>query len=147
MTNDFKRNPVGMLRWQARNVVKYGLMATAAWILIEPLGLEWLRLPVMPISIVGAGIGIFVSFRANQAYDRWWEGRKLWGRMINSSRHWSSQVLRYLGDQDAALAERLVMRHVTYVHTLRTLLRGQDPFADADFDRTVHDDDRDLKGS
>lgn len=147
MTAQFKRNPVGLLYWQGRKVLKYLAMGAVAWVLIGPLGLSWLVLPVMPISIVGAGIGIFVSFRANQAYDRWWEGRKLWGRMINSSRHWSSQARHYVGEQHAELAERLVMRHVAYVHTLRTLLRGQDPFSDPDFNRTVLEDDRELQGA
>lgn len=145
MTPEFRSNPIGLVRWQMRKIAKYLVMGAVAWVLIEPLQLSWLELPVMPISIIGAGIGIFVSFRANQAYDRWWEGRKLWGRMINSSRHWSSQVLHYLGDE--RLSDRLVMRHVAYVHALRCLLRGQDPFADSEFGRTIHDDDRELEGS
>lgn len=147
MTTEIRGDRLSLLRWQWRKVLRYLVMGAVAWVLIKPLGWTWLQLPVMPISIIGAGIGIFVSFRANQAYDRWWEGRKLWGRMINSSRHWCSQVLAYLGPAQKELADRLVMRHVAYVHTLRALLRGQDPFTDDEFNRTVHDDDRELEGS
>ncbi len=147
MTASFQRRPLGLLRWQRGKIAFYLFTATVAWVLIEPLGLEFLELPAIPISIVGAAIGIFTSFRANQAYDRWWEGRKLWGRMINSSRHFADQVLRYLQPEDRPQAEALVLRHITYVHTLRCLLREQDPWSDLDFLRTLDEGDRDFEGS
>lgn len=106
---------------------------------------DYLELPTLPLAVVGAALGIFVSFRTNQAYDRWWEGRKLWGRMINTSRHWTTQVMSYLPGKNGSATyrtleengpsddqRRLVLRHVTYVHVLRCLLRGQDPFEDED---------------
>ena len=137
MTESFQSNPVGVLRWQSSSVMLYLGAAAGAWLLIEPLGLKFLELPVIPLTIVGSAIGIFASFRANQAYDRWWEGRKLWGRMINSSRHWSSQVVNYVGPTDPELAQELVLRHAGYVHALRCLLRKQDPFTDPDFTRHI----------
>ena len=142
MTMNFKSRPFGLLTWQWRNTLFFTVAGAAAWLLIEPAGLRFLELPVMPVSIVGAAIGIFASFRANQAYDRWWEGRKLWGRMINSSRHWCDQALRYTKPEDRALAETLVKRHITYVHALRCLLRGQAPYEDADFLRFAEDEPR-----
>jgi len=103
----------------------------------------YLDLPTLPLAVVGAALGIFVSFRTNAAYDRWWEGRKLWGRMINESRHWASQIASYVKDEDTR--RRLVRRHVAYVHALRCLLRGQDPFADDDFTGMNADDVDALK--
>ena len=147
MTMEFRSNPLRLLQWQKKKAIFYAVTATVAWLLIDPLGLDFLKLPVMPITVVGAAIGIFTSFRANQAYDRWWEGRKLWGRMINSSRHWCDQALRYQGPDGRALAEALVLRHAAYVHTLRCLLRKQDPFQDADFLRCVPEADHALRGS
>ncbi|MFT4626102.1 MAG: putative membrane protein [Myxococcota bacterium] len=141
MTLNIRRRPLGIIQWQLRNILYYGVAGTFAWALIEPLGFKFLELPVMPVTIVGAAIGIFASFRANQAYDRWWEGRKLWGRMINSSRHWCTQITHYLGESDKELAEVLVLRQVSYVHALRCLLRGEDPFADADYQRFGESDD------
>ncbi|MCO4768972.1 MAG: hypothetical protein KDA24_03015 [Deltaproteobacteria bacterium] len=147
MTENMKSNPLRLIQWQQKNVYFYIVTGTIAWALIEPLGMDFLKLPVMPISIVGAAIGIFTSFRANQAYDRWWEGRKLWGKLINTSRHFADQALRYTKPDDRETAERLVLRHVTYVHALRCLLRKQDPFADADFKRHLTDENADLKDS
>jgi putative membrane protein len=38
-------------------------------------------------SIMGIVIGFFLVFRSNGAYDRWWEGRKTWGALVNNSRN------------------------------------------------------------
>lgn len=38
-------------------------------------------------SLLGIVLGLFLVFRTNSAYDRWWEGRKLWGGMVNSTRN------------------------------------------------------------
>lgn len=145
MTETFRSNPLNLLRWQKRHLLLYTLAGAVAWFVIVVLDQHYLELPVLPLSVIGAAIGIFASFRSNQAYDRWWEGRKLWGRMINSSRHWSSQVITYVNDP--IVAEQLVMRHVSYVHSLRTLLRKGKPFGDGAFLRTVRDSDRGLEGS
>ncbi len=38
-------------------------------------------------SILGVILGLFLVLRTNTAYDRWWEGRKLWGKLVNDTRH------------------------------------------------------------
>ena len=38
-------------------------------------------------SIIGVMLGLFLVFRINTAYDRWWEGRKLWGKLVNDTRN------------------------------------------------------------
>lgn len=43
-------------------------------------------LPVMH-SLLGFAISMLLVFRTNTAYDRWWEGRKLWGSLVNNSRN------------------------------------------------------------
>ena len=138
-----KGSVIGLLRWQQRSAFVMLVAATAAVIVHKIPALSWLVLPTTPLAVVGGAIGIFVSFRTNSAYDRWWEGRKLWGRLINTSRHWGSQVGAYLADTEAdAQIGPLVMRHVAYVHALRVLLRKQDPWVDAEFLDALSDEDR-----
>ena len=99
----------------------------------------------MPLAVVGGAIGIFVSFRTNSCYDRWWEGRKLWGRLINTSRHWCTQAVGYVGGAEAPEADaaaRMVRRHVVYVHTLRVLLRKQSLVEDPELTRLLGEDER-----
>ena len=40
-------------------------------------------------SILGIVLGFFLVFRTNGAYDRWWEGRKVWGELVNNCRNMS----------------------------------------------------------
>lgn len=117
--------------WQWRYTAYFVFASLAVTASVEVWGLTFLELPRLPLAVVGAALGIFVSFRTNQAYDRWWEGRKLWGRMINESRHWASQATKYLDNSESS--RNLVHRHTGYVHALRCLLRQQDPFSDKEF--------------
>lgn len=135
---------IRLLFWQWRNTLLFVGSAAATTAGYELLEWTWLRLPALPLGIVGGAIGIFVSFRTNSAYDRWWEGRKLWGKMINSSRHWATQVMAYLPDGDGgavtAHQRSLIRRHIAYVHVLRCLLRRQDPFEDDEVRASLDDD-------
>lgn len=135
-----------LLTWQWRNVALFVGFALATVLLTRIPGLEFLALPVLPLQVIGAALGIFVSFRTNSAYDRWWEGRKLWGRLINVSRMFATQAVMYVQPADKAVAQRLVHRHIAYVHALRTLLRKQDPFADEAFIRALPDDPELYRG-
>lgn len=117
-----------VLRWQWRYGLMYAGLGGAAWLIHDVAGWTHFQIPIAPASIVGAALGIFASFRVNGAYARWWEGRQLWGRLVNSSRMLCSQCLAYVSD--AAVAERVVRRHVLYIHVLRSQLRDDDPFAD-----------------
>lgn len=44
------------------------------------------NIPVMH-GLLGFAISMLLVFRTNTAYDRWWEGRKLWGSLVNNSRN------------------------------------------------------------
>jgi ion channel-forming bestrophin family protein len=43
-------------------------------------------------SLLGFAISILLVFRTNTAYDRWWEGRKLWGNLVNNSRNFALKI-------------------------------------------------------
>ncbi|MCX4242778.1 hypothetical protein OEB96_19280 [Paraliomyxa miuraensis] len=135
-----------LLVWQWKAVLSFVLGGAAAVLFWSFPQMHWLIMPMPPLAVVGAALGIFVSFRTNSAYARWWEGRKLWGRMINVSRHFCSQVIHYLPGGVGEDKRRIVHRHVAYVHALRCLLRLQDPLQDADFLRTVPDDPEGYRG-
>jgi putative membrane protein len=59
--------------------------ASACYILLEHIG----EFPASTTvhSLLGIVLGLFLVFRTNSAYDRWWEGRKLWGGFVNSTRN------------------------------------------------------------
>jgi putative membrane protein len=121
----------GLIGWQWRYLLFFAVTSSVIVFLTKDPSTELnghLRLPGLPLGVIGGAIGIFVSFRTNSAYDRWWEGRRLWGALVNNSRHWASQVLTYTsatGEVPTALQKRLIERHIGYVHLLRSALRRQ----------------------
>jgi len=53
------------------------------------------NVPVMH-TLLGFAISMLLVFRTNTAYDRWWEGRKLWGSLVNSSRNLAMKLSSFL---------------------------------------------------
>ena len=51
-------------------------------------------------SLLGFAISMLLVFRTNTAYDRWWEGRKLWGALVNNSRNLSVKLNSFLPHDD-----------------------------------------------
>lgn len=95
-------------------------------------GAEWLSLPSLPLAMMGGALSIFLAFRNNSAYDRWWEARTLWGGMVNTARTFSRQCLTLIDCEgtpahDPKIRE-LVELQYAYVHALRCHLRKQNPF-------------------
>ncbi|MFC3442701.1 bestrophin family protein [Sphingobium rhizovicinum] len=90
------------------------------------------KAPALPLTIFGTALALVLGFRVNSAYSRWWEGRILWGAMVNVSRSFARAVLAYLPDtpEARAMGATLVKRHIAYVHALRCQLRRQDPAPD-----------------
>ncbi|HTG66750.1 MAG TPA: bestrophin family ion channel [Flavobacterium sp.] len=74
---------------------------------IAYIELEYLDLPddshVKNISIMHGMLGFVISlllvFRTNTAYDRWWEGRKSWGALVNNSRNLALKLHAILEDE------------------------------------------------
>lgn len=118
-----------IVRWQWRRITLYALVAACVVLIHDVEHQAWFEIPSWPLAVVGSAIGIFVSFRSQAAYGRWWEGRILWGRLVNVSRVFASQLQSYV-DADAAVRNRFLHRHICYVHMLRQALRYQDPLAD-----------------
>ncbi|MEC8553552.1 MAG: bestrophin family ion channel [Planctomycetota bacterium] len=90
-----------------------------------------------PFGLVGFAMAIFLGFRNNESYERFWEGRKLWGRMVNVSRSYSRQVLYLINPKSESEAKQveelqrdLVRTQIAYVHSFRHHLRDTDPSAE-----------------
>ncbi|MDB5749183.1 MAG: bestrophin [Massilia sp.] len=97
---------------------------------------EKITLTAVPFTLMGLPLAIFLGFRNNSAYDRYWEGRKLWGELVLRSRNLARQWLtlvepgRVFAPGAGDVRERMVRRTVAYAHALRHHLRGSDPAAD-----------------
>src|SRR5262245_5532516 len=56
-------------------------------------GFTFVSLTSLPLGLMGAALSIFLAFRNNSAYDRWWEARSLWGALVNESRTFGRQAM------------------------------------------------------
>ncbi|CAD7338368.1 hypothetical protein SPHS6_02041 [Sphingobium sp. S6] len=83
--------------------------------------------PSLPLALFGSALALFLGFRSNSAYQRWWEGRMLWGLMINASRNLARQAGSFLPVEAIDARRSIVVRQIAYVNALRCQLRRQDP--------------------
>lgn len=75
-------------------------------------------------GIVGPALGLLLVFRTNQSYDRWWEGRKLWGSMVNTCRNVARTSAVHLQKDSGRLARVLALTSQFPAATM-AVLRGK----------------------
>ena len=79
--------------------------------------------PTVMHSILGFVLSMLLVFRTNSAYDRWWEGRKIWGSMVNNSRNISLKLSAFLiHEKDKQEFKHLI---VNYIYSAKNHLRGK----------------------
>lgn len=83
------------------------------------------NIPVMH-TLLGFAISMLLVFRTNTAYDRWWEGRKLWGALVNNSRNLAMKLAVMLPETDKE--QRAFFRKIipAYAYALHNHLRRED---------------------
>jgi ion channel-forming bestrophin family protein len=81
-------------------------------------------LPVLH-TLLGFAISMLLVFRTNTAYDRWWEGRKLWGSLVNNSRNLAIKLSVMLPESEKE--QRLFFRKIipAYAYALLNHLRAE----------------------
>ena len=74
-------------------------------------------------SLLGFVISLLLVFRTNSAYDRWWEGRILWGSMVNNCRNFSIKINAILADSDKESRDFYMTLIPNYVYAMKEHLR------------------------
>jgi len=113
--------------------IRFRLLAVALISLVltilHEIGHIHTPLTLQALSLMGLALGIFLGFRNNTSYDRFWEGRRLWGALVNVSRTLTRDLLTVLppGPQGepSDVQRRQVHRLIAFVHALRMGLRDQ----------------------
>lgn len=78
-----------------------------------------------PFTLIGIALSIFLAFRNNASYERWWEGRKLWGQLIHLCRTFSRQTLLLSGEGGDEKTRPYLLRLVIgFAHAVVPHLRG-----------------------
>jgi len=83
----------------------------------------------LAFTVFGVALSLFLGFRNNAAYDRWWESRKLWGGLLADLRALARESELFVPDE--ALRKRLLRQALAFLHLHRANLRRlpDDPVA------------------
>ena len=88
-----------------------------------------------PLTLLGIALSLFLGFRNNASYQRWWEARILWGQLVYESRSFTRQVMSFVDDkaEGGLEAQRtMVNLAIAFTHALRHRLRNTSPWQDVD---------------
>jgi putative membrane protein len=84
------RGTVAIRIWP-RTLMAAGIGGLSAWLFVR----HQVGLPPLAHTLVGVALGLLLVFRTNASYDRYWEGRRLLGAMVNRSRDLARQVAAF----------------------------------------------------
>ena len=106
-----------------------GLMAVAAALVaVDRFHTPLPNLAATPFSVLGVALSLFLGFRNNAAYDRWWEARKLWGGLLTDLRSLAREAALFLPEADT---RALLRQSLNFAHLHRCQLRRLVPDAAA----------------
>ncbi len=127
------------LRW-----LRGGILFIFVYIIIVSLlyrfDIVHISLPILPVTLIGTAVAFYVGFKNNNAYDRMWEARKIWGAIVNNSRSWAIAVDGYVShifndqlkdEQLQSTKETLIRRHIGWLYQLRRQLLEVQPWEHA----------------
>lgn len=83
-----------------------------------------------PLTLFGFVLALFLGFRNNASYERFWEGRKLWGALLNIARALTRQVLTLGKKTDPASVEEFLNILSSFLYALKHQLRSTDSYED-----------------
>jgi putative membrane protein len=128
-------NPLVIARYMRMELIASALLSLAVFFLYHNQHLEKVSLPFSIAAILGSALAIFLAFRNNNSYSRWWEARTLWGGIINNSRIFARQIIanadhaavigKATPQQVGDYKKELVHRQIAFAHALRLHLRRQ----------------------
>ena len=124
-------------------VLRGSILKQIRWVMLANIGLAVLvtlshgtlfhyklQVTTIPFTLMGLPLAIFLGFRNNACYDRFWEARKLWGDILLRCRNLSRQLLSLVAapGPDAAAAPderlRMIRRSLAFALALKHQLRG-----------------------
>lgn len=130
-------NIVSLIKWTGLHFL-WLLLLMGGVALLYKFGIIQFHIPWLPISVIGTAVAFYVGFKNNQAYDRMWEARKIWGGIINDSRTWGMMVDGYISNlfttnkpsetEIKNIKKRLIYRHIAWLYAHRSQLLVATPW-------------------
>ena len=131
--NNLRFSVIRRLTW--RGLVIVAIYDMLVCLLYGPMHMHFLDIPWQPVATLGTAVAFYIGFKSNGSYDRFWEGRQLWGSIVNVSRVWAVRVFHFVeplasdrlpdSEEVRDLHRRLLYRQIAWVNALRLHLRRQ----------------------
>ncbi len=124
----------GTIRYEILAVTVYTLLIN---ILYYQYGLREIAIPLAIPMVLGTVLSLLLAFRSNQAYDRWWEARTIWGAIVNDSRSLVRQLTSMINNSNESeeirhFRDQFVRRQIAWNYALGQSLRKKDPLKGLD---------------
>ncbi|WP_341835519.1 bestrophin family ion channel [Chitinophaga pollutisoli] len=116
--------------------IKYEILAVTVYTLIINMlyyqyGIKEISIPLSVPMVLGTVLSLLLAFRSNQAYDRWWEARTIWGAIVNDSRSLARQMMSIVDGDDSEefrhFRQHFIKRQIAWNYALGQSLRKKDP--------------------
>ncbi|WP_439557731.1 bestrophin family protein [Dyadobacter sp.] len=119
----------GKIKYEILFVTIYGV---AIEIVYQNFHITNISIPMTVPTVLGTIISLLLAFRSNQAYDRWWEARIIWGAIVNDSRTLARQIIHlmeepYGTESIDGFKHRMIKRQIAWCYALGKGLRKDDP--------------------
>lgn len=128
-------NPIKVIQY-VKIELSFAVIVSVAVFLLHKKNISAVTLPFTISAILGSALAIFIAFRNNSSYSRWWEARTLWGGIINSSRVLARLIItftdshshqqNYLKERSEQFKKEMIYKLIAWVYALRLNLRKQD---------------------
>lgn len=128
-------NPIKVVHY-VRTELVFAIIISVIVFLLHQQNITSITLPFSISAILGSALAIFIAFRNNSSYSRWWEARTLWGGIINSSRVLARLIItftdshshqqNYDKERSEQFKKDMIYKIIAWVHALRLHLRKQD---------------------
>jgi ion channel-forming bestrophin family protein len=105
-------------------IVGFAIYAALVVEAVRFLEIDMTDFNIAPFGLIGVTLSIYLGFRNNAAYDRWWEARKLWGQLVFDIRNLSRATVSLIEDRETH--RTLLMNSLAFCHALRGQLRKVD---------------------
>lgn len=110
-------------------VVLITIYAGVVAVFYDSLHISLISIPISVPMIMATVLSLLLAFKSNQAYDRWWEARTIWGAIVNDSRTLARQIVTLTNvemssDELDEFREKFIRRQMAWPYVLGQALRG-----------------------
>jgi putative membrane protein len=114
------------------NTIKFDILFIACYAILvgfmDQYGfLSKISIPIGLTGVFGTAVALLLGFRTNQAYDRWWEARIIWGAIVNDSRTLVRQTISFYDKSDLQykfIVSEMANRQIVWCYALGESLRN-----------------------